>query len=62
MIVRKYPKKISEKPQKVHQRFEHKRKIRKCLSPKLTFGQRSHMFTLIQNSKHFDPIDKGAPN
>jgi hypothetical protein len=45
----------------VHQRVEHKRKIRICLSPKPTFGQRSNMFTLIQTSKPFDPIDKVAP-
>jgi hypothetical protein len=61
IIVRSNPTKISEKPQKVHKRVEHKRKIRIYLSPKPTFGQRSNMFTLIHTSKPFDPIDKVAP-
>jgi hypothetical protein len=52
---------ISEKPQKVHQRVEHKRKIRILLSPKPPFFQISNMFTLIQTSKPLDPIDKVAP-
>jgi hypothetical protein len=53
---------VSEKPQKIHQRVEHKRKIKNFLSPKPTLGQRSNMFTLIQTLKAFDPIDKVAPN
>jgi hypothetical protein len=40
---------------------EHKRRIKISLSPKPTLGQRSNMFTLIQTSKPFDPIDKVAP-
>jgi hypothetical protein len=54
-------KKISEKPKKVHQRVEHKRKIRFFLSPKPTLFQRSNMFTVFQTSKPFDQIDKVAP-
>jgi hypothetical protein len=60
-IVKSDPKKISEKPQKVHQRVEHKRKIRIFLSPKPTLFQRSNKFTPIQTSKPLDPIDKVAP-
>jgi hypothetical protein len=53
--------KVSEKPQKVHQRVEHKRKIRIFLSSKPTLFQRSNMFTLFQTSKPLGPIDKVAP-
>jgi hypothetical protein len=45
----------------VHQRVEHKSKIRILLSPKPPPFKRSNMFTLIQTSKPFDPIDKVAP-
>jgi hypothetical protein len=55
------PKRFQKKPQKVHQRVEHKRKIRILLSPKSPLFQRSNMFTLIQNSKPLGPIDNVAP-
>ena len=54
-------KKISEKPKKVHQRVEHKRKIRILLSPKPPLFQRSNVFTLIQTSKPLGQIDKVVP-
>ena len=61
MIVKSDPKKNSEKPQKIHKRVEHKRKIRILLSPKPPPFQRSNMFTLIPNLKPLGPIDKVAP-
>jgi hypothetical protein len=55
------PKQISEKPQKGHQREEHKRKIRFFSSSKPALFQRSNMFTFFQTSKPCGPIDKMAP-
>ena len=63
IIVRKYPQKDFRKAPKSSPKVEHKRKFQKLpKSKKTNLGQRSPMFTLIQNSKHFDPIDKVAPN
>jgi hypothetical protein len=56
------PKRIQESPKRFTKGVSTKEKSGFFLSPKPTLGQRSHMFTLIQTSKQFDPIDKVAPN
>jgi hypothetical protein len=54
-------KRIQKNPKRFTKGLSTKEKSKFFLSPKPTLGQRSNMFTLIQTSKPFDPIDKVAP-
>jgi hypothetical protein len=55
------PKRFQKTPKRFTKWKSIKGKIRIFLSSKPTLFQRSNMFTLIQTSKPFDPIDKVAP-